>query len=130
MRARKRIIRLQTPKLRNLRGPQPPRHHPLPHIRQPRRRVDQAPVLALRVMPPAPEHLARCAGARPHDAVDRQGVDGLGPHGDLAAEDVLGRLLREAGRRVVGVDEGPGLCGAAPVVEGVERLEGGAVGYV
>jgi hypothetical protein len=75
-------------------------------------------------LPSGPQDLACCAGTRPDDRVHVHRVDCLGPDGDLATEDELGFIGRQVGGRVVLVNKGPALGRSAPVIEGVEAVEG------
>lgn len=114
---------LRAPQHGNRRSTHAARDHELPQLGQPRPGLDLAPVLARRVLPSGPQHLACRAGTRPDERVHVHRVDGLGPDRHLAAEDQLGLLGRQVGRRVVLVDQGPALGRGAPVIEGVEGFE-------
>ncbi|KAJ6441546.1 subtilisin [Purpureocillium lavendulum] len=101
--------------------------HALALLRQADAHVVHGPVAArVRVLVARPPRLAGGGAARPDDGVDAGRVDGLGPDGRLAANDLLGRLLGQPDQRVVRVDEAPVLGRVAPVVEGVGVLEGRA----
>lgn len=99
-----------------------PGHQALALRVQSRRRVQLAAVLPARVCPPGPENLRCRRGAGPHEGVEVLRVDGLGPDGDLAAEDELRRSAVEALGGVVRVNELPALRRAAPVVKREARL--------
>ena len=102
----------------------PPLHHPLPHLRQSRRRLNLAPILAAGILPSRPQHFARCAPSRPDHRVQIHRIRLLGPDVHLAAQHQGCLLGREMCCRIVGVDETPILQWGTVVVEGVEFLEG------
>lgn len=107
-----------------------PLQHTLTLLAQAGAGVDLGAVLSLVVDASAPPDLGGGAGAGPDDVVDAGRVDGLGPDGELAAQNVLLGVLGDAVGRVVAVHEAPALGGGAPVVEGVEHLGGLALGHV
>lgn len=93
---------LRTPRHVHGRRLHAPGDQALPELRQPRRRIELRPVLACgRVDASGPENLASNAGPRPDDGIEGDGVNGLGPHGHLAAEDELGLFLGQVGGWVV-----------------------------
>lgn len=121
-------INLAAPQLRNRRSSHSPRQHPLPLLRQSRPCLKLRPVRArCLVHPSGPPDLGCGAGPWPDDGVQAGGVNGLGPDGELAANDILLELGGHAVGGLVGVDELPVLSWVAPVEEGVVVLEGGSV---
>lgn len=112
----------------NRRGPDAHIEKPLSHLRQPGRDLDLAAVLPRDgVFVTAPPDLARGARPRPDDAVEGDGIDRLGPYGNLPAQDQLRLLFWEAVSRVVGVNQAPALGRPAPVIEWVQGFESFAV---
>lgn len=100
--------------------PDAPAHQTLPLRIQSGGRRHLRPVLAARVGPSRPENLGGGTSPGPHEAVEVAAVDGLGPDGDLSAQDELRLRAVEAFCWVVRVYKLPALGWAAPVVKGGE----------
>ena len=87
--------------------PYPPQNHPLPHLPQPRTRLNLTPIPPLRILRSAPQDFRRRTRSRPNHVVQINGVSLLTPHVDFAAQDQVGGVWRDIREGVVGVYEAP-----------------------
>jgi hypothetical protein len=94
----------------------PLRHQPLPHLAQPRTRINLAAILTRLILRTAPQNLPDRRRARPHHAVDINRIGHFRPHVRLAAEHQVLFVSWDAREWVVGVDEAPVMEGRAVVV--------------
>lgn len=88
-------------------SPNSSQHHSLPHLRQPRARLNLTSIITLRIFCSAPENLRSGRCSRPDHIVQIDRICLLTPHMYFATQDKMSYVWGNVGQRVIGVDETP-----------------------
>jgi hypothetical protein len=107
--------------------PNPHGYQPLPHLTQPRRRLNLTPISTLSIFCTAPQYLGSSRCARPDHLVDISPVGLLSPHVRFAADDEMLRCFRHTSKRVQRVDYTPIVEGGTVVFVGIAFRADGRV---